>query len=140
MGYFMPHVLAHILRREIIVRDLTNNCDFVNIFEPYPAIDRPQLRDPVFLEFCDNHNDALLPVHVESEDEPQNGIWEKAPPRNSSRPNKPAQRAASALSLYSPNNFGVLSNNKKEVSNSDSGKENFAMVSPKTLHFFSFFF
>jgi hypothetical protein len=62
MGYFVPHVLANSLRREIIVRDLSDNCDFVNTFEPYPAIDRPQLRDPVFLKFRDNHYDALLPV------------------------------------------------------------------------------
>jgi hypothetical protein len=44
MGFFVPHVLANILKREIIVRDLSKNCDFVTKFEPYPAIDREQLR------------------------------------------------------------------------------------------------
>ena len=43
MGYFVPHVLANILRREIIVRDLTNNCDFVNIVEAYLAIDSSKI-------------------------------------------------------------------------------------------------
>ena len=142
MGFFMHHVLANILKREIIVRDLSGGCDLVTKIEPYPAIDPQQLRHPVFLKFCDNHYDALLPAQVESE-EPQNGIWEKVS-RKSRGQNKPAQRAASVLSPHSPNTFGVLSYDPMEVSfnvhsenvcavsNSDSGKENVAMVSPET--------
>ena len=107
MGFFMQHVLANILKREIIVRDLSGGCDLVTKIEPYPAIDPQQLRHPVFLKFCDNHYDALLPAQVESE-EPQNGIWEKVS-RKSRGHNKPAQRAASVLSPHLPNTFGVLS-------------------------------
>jgi hypothetical protein len=29
MGYFVLHVLANFLRREIVVPDLSDNCDFV---------------------------------------------------------------------------------------------------------------
>ena len=141
MGFFAPHVLANIFKREIIVRDLSGGCDFVTKFAPIPAIDPEQLHDPVFLMFCNNHYDALLPAQVETE-EPQDGIWEKVS-RNRRGYNKPAKRAASA-SPHSPNTFGVLSCDPMEVSfivdsendcavsNSDSDKENVTMVSPET--------
>jgi hypothetical protein len=50
MGFFTPDVLANILMREIIVRDLSGGYDIVTKFAPYPAIDPEQLH-AVFLVF-----------------------------------------------------------------------------------------
>jgi hypothetical protein len=106
MDFFEPHVLANILKRKIIVRDLSENCDFVTNFEPYPAIDREKLRHRVKTDGQKTEKSFKLwpgvqvienPVQnsvittmmhcylrVESEDEPQNGIWEKAPKKKQS--------------------------------------------------------
>ena len=120
MGDFMPYVLANLLRRNIIVRDLTNGFDYVTKYVPVPAIDPQQLRGPIFLQFRKDHYDALLPPRVES------GIWKVS--TKSARTNKPTHRAASTLS---PNIFSVLSDDSMDM-NSDSNSENVTLVSPET--------
>ena len=117
MGDFMPHVLAYLLKREIIVRDLTNGFDaVVTKYEPVPAIDRQQLRNPIFLQFRKDHYDALLPA----------GSWKEVTTK-SPRNNRPAQRTASTLS---PNMFSVLSDDSMDM-NSDLNSENVTLVSPE---------